>query len=294
MINKPNKVYKMKKKVSLVLSSGGARGLAHIGIIKELENRDYEIVSVSGTSMGSLVGGIYASGNLEKLVEWLYSLSTVDILKLFDFILSKNGLVKGDKVYKEMQKIIPDYEIENLLIPFVAVSTDLMNNKEIIHDKGSLYQAIRASTSIPTFFQPVKSNDTYLVDGGLLNPTPVNRIKRFEDDILVVVNVESQKNKTGVDNVRLEREAEPEKKINTLLPKGLSDQPGYFKILEKTIGIMLNRISELTIEKYNPDILITIDREKFGTYDFHKYDEIIRLGEEIAREKINEYESGNN
>jgi len=284
----------MKKKVSLVLSSGGARGLAHIGIIKELENRDYEIVSVSGTSMGSLVGGIYASGNLEKLVEWLYSLSTVDILKLFDFILSKNGLVKGDKVYKEMQKIIPDYEIENLLIPFVAVSTDLMNNKEIIHDKGSLYQAIRASTSIPTFFQPVKSNDTYLVDGGLLNPTPVNRIKRFEDDILVVVNVESQKNKTGVDNVRLEREAEPEKKINTLLPKGLSDQPGYFKILEKTIGIMLNRISELTIEKYNPDILITIDREKFGTYDFHKYDEIIRLGEEIAREKINEYESGNN
>lgn len=284
----------MKKKVSLVLSSGGARGLAHIGIIKELESRGYEICSVSGTSMGSLVGGIYASGNLDKLVEWLYSLSTVDILKLFDFTLSKNGLVKGDKVYKEMQKIIPDYEIENLLIPFVAVSTDLMNNIEIIHNKGSLYQAIRASTSIPTFFQPVKSNDTYLVDGGLLNPTPVNRIQRFENDILVVVNVESQKNKTGVDSIRLEREVEPEKKINTLLPKGLSDQPGYFKILEKTIGIMLNRISELTIEKYNPDILISIDREKFGTYDFHKYDEIIKLGEEIAREKINEYESGNN
>lgn len=281
----------MRKKVSLVLSSGGARGIAHIGIIKELENRGYEICSIAGTSMGSLVGGIYASGNLDILENWLYSLNAVDILKLFDFTLSKNGIVKGDKAYKEMQKIIPDYNIEDLNIPFVAVSTDIMNNIEIIHEKGSLYQAIRASTSIPTFFKPLKAENTYLVDGGLLNPTPVNRVKRFEDDILVVVNVESQKNKTGVDKMRLEPVIEPEKKEHNLLPRNLSDQPGYFKILEKTIGIMLNRISELTIEKYNPDILITIDRELFGTYDFHKYDQIIKFGENIAKEKISEYES---
>ncbi len=284
----------MRKKVSLVLSSGGARGIAHIGIINELEKRGYEICSIAGTSMGSLVGGIYASGNLDILVKWLYSLSAVDIIKLFDFTLSKNGIVKGDKAYKEMKKIIPDYNIEDLKIPFVAVSTDIMNNIEIIHDKGSLYQAIRASTSIPTFFKPLKAENTYLVDGGLLNPTPVNRVKRFENDILVVVNVESQKNKTGVDKMRLEPVVESEKKELTLLPRNLGDQPGYFKILEKTIGIMLNRISELTIEKYNPDILITIDRELFGTYDFHKYDQIIKFGEKIAGEKINEYESGNN
>ncbi len=281
----------MGKKVSLVLSSGGARGLAHIGIIKELEKRGYEISSVAGTSMGSLVGGIYASGNLDILIGWLYSLSTVDIFKLFDFTLSKNGIVKGDKVYKEMQKIIPDYNIEELPIPFVAVSTDILNNKEIIHDSGSLYQAIRASTSIPTFFKPLKSNDRYLVDGGLLNPTPVNRVSRTEGDILVVVNVESQKNKTGVDKLGLEVEVEQEKKLTNIIPNKLSNQPGYFKILEKTIGIMLNRISELTIERYNPDVLITIDRERFGTYDFHKYDEIIQFGGSIGKEKIDEYES---
>jgi NTE family protein len=280
-----------KKKVSLVLSSGGARGIAHIGIIEELEKRGYEICSIAGTSMGALIGGIYASGNIEIFKKWLYSLTKVEILKLFDFTLSKNGLVKGDKIFKEFRKFIPDRNIEELPIPFVAVSTDLMNNREIVFESGNLFQSIRASISIPTFFKPLISDDTVLVDGGLLNPTPVNREKRFDNDLLFVVNVEAQKNKTESEFKSLEKEGQPITKLNHILPIKLSDQPGYFEILNKTIGIMLNQISELTIEKYDPDMLITIDRELFGTYDFHRYLEIIEVGREIARIKLDEFEA---
>ncbi len=281
----------MGKKVSLVLSSGGARGIAHIGIIEELEKRGYEICSISGTSMGSLIGGIYASGNFEIFKKWLYSLTTVEILKLFDFTLSKNGLVKGDKIFKEFRKFIPDKNIEELPIPFVAVSTDIINNKEVVFESGSLFQAIRASISIPTFFKPLISGNTVLVDGGLLNPTPVNRVKRFDDDLLFVVNVEAQKNKTSSEYKSLEKEEQQTTKLNQILPIKQSDQLGYLQILNKTIGIMLNQISELTIEKYNPDMLITIDRERFGTYDFHRYSEIVEAGREIAKIKLDEFEA---
>jgi len=281
----------MEKKVSLVLSSGGARGIAHIGIIEELEKRGYEICSISGTSMGELIGGIYASGNFEILKKWLYSLTTVEILKLFDLTLSKNGLVKGDKIFKEFRKFIPDKNIEELPIPFVAVSTDLINNKEVVFESGSLFQAIRASISIPTFFKPLISGDTVLVDGGLLNPTPVNRVKRFENDLLFVVNVESLKNKTSSEYKSLEKEEHEITKLHQILPIKQSDHLGYLQILNKTIGIMLNQISELTIEKYNPDMLITIDRERFGTYDFHRYSEIVEAGREIAKIRLDEFEA---
>lgn len=284
----------MRKKVSLVLSSGGARGIAHIGIIEELEKRGYEICSIAGTSMGALIGGIYASGNIAVFKKWLFSLTKVEILKLFDFTLSKNGLVKGDKIFKEFRKFIPDTNIEELKIPFVAVSTDLMNNREIVFESGSLFQAIRASISIPTFFKPLISDDTVLVDGGLLNPTPVNRVKRFDNDLLFVVNVEAQKNKTKSEYKSLEKEDQQITKFNQILTIKTSDQPGYFQILNKTIGIMLNQISELTIQKYNPDMLITIDRELFGTYDFHRYEEIVEAGREMARIKLDEFEAQSN
>jgi len=284
----------MEKKVSLVLSSGGARGIAHIGIIEELEKRGYEICSIAGTSMGALIGGIYASGNIEVFKKWLFSLTKVEILKLFDFTLSKNGLVKGDKIFKEFRKFIPDLNIEELPIPFVAVSTDLMNNREIVFERGSLFQAIRASISIPTFFKPLISDDTVLVDGGLLNPTPVNRVKRFDNDLLFVVNVEAQKHKTKSEYKSLEKEDQQITKFNQILTIKTSDQPGYFQILNKTIGIMLNQISELTIQKYNPDMLITINRELFGTYDFHRYEEIVEVGREMARIKLDEFESRSN
>ncbi|HNW49745.1 MAG TPA: patatin-like phospholipase family protein [Prolixibacteraceae bacterium] len=278
----------VEKKVSLVLSSGGARGLAHIAVIDELEKRGYEIASIAGTSMGAFVGGIYASGNLNIFKEWMYSLKTIEIVKLFDITLSNNGLLKGERLFHELGKLFPDSLIENLPIPFAAVSTDILNNREVIHQSGSLFHAIRASISIPTFFQPFKTGNTYLVDGGLLNPTPVNRVKRFENDRLVVVNVETQHVDDEIEKMFYSKKAEG--KSTTVSPLKFIGMPGYFDLINKTIGLMLSQLADLTIEKYTPDLLINMNRNFFGTYDFHKYSEIIEFGNQIAVKKIDEYE----
>ncbi|MCF8359507.1 MAG: patatin-like phospholipase family protein [Prolixibacteraceae bacterium] len=277
------------KKVALVLSSGGARGIAHIGIIEELEKRGYEIGSVAGTSMGAFVGGMYASGNFKKFKDWMFSLSRVDIFKLFDVTISINGLVKGERLFETLSKIIPDQNIEDMSIPYAAVSTDIINCKEVVFDRGSMYKAIRASISIPTFFRPLESGDSYLVDGGLLNPTPIDRVKRNKGDVLIAVNVESN-TPDKPDEVKDKKKQKPKK--NSFFPFRENDLPGYVELVNKTIGIMLNRISELNIEKYNPDLVIRLERGLYGTYDFHKYEEIVERGREAAVKVLDQFESG--
>jgi len=179
----------MKPTVALVLGSGGARGIAHIGVIRELINEGYEISSISGTSMGALVGGVYAAGKLDEYETWLCSLSKMDVFNLVDFTLSTQGIIKADRVLKEMQKFIPDQKIEDLPIKYAAVTTDLKNKKEVVITQGSLYDAIRASISIPMVITPIQKVDTLFVDGGVLNPVPVNRVFRQENDMLVAVNL---------------------------------------------------------------------------------------------------------
>jgi len=266
-----------KKKVSLVLSSGGARGIAHIAVIDELESRGYEICSIAGTSAGAMIGGIYASGNFEIFKEWMFKLKPVDIVKLFDFSFSTNGLVKGDKIFLELGKLFPDQNIEDMTIPFVAISTDIINNKEVVLDKGSLFNAIRASISIPTFFKPLKKGDSLLVDGGLFNPAPVNRIKRFGNDLLMVVNVETLRNDFPLAS-EITDKPETQSILSSVIPFKYHGMPGYIQLVNKTIGIMLSQLADLTMEKYHPDLVININRDFFGTYDFHKYSEIMEIG----------------
>jgi NTE family protein len=288
VIQKNNIDCMSKKKVSLVLSSGGARGIAHIAVIDELERRGYEICSIAGTSAGAMIGGIYASGNLEIFKEWMFKLKPVDIVKLFDFSFGTNGLVKGEKIFMEMGKLFPDQNIEDLPLPYIAISTDIINNKEVIHDKGSLFHAIRASISIPTFFKPLKDGDDLLVDGGLLNPLPVNRIKRCDGDLLFVVNVETLHHHPEFD-IPSEQSINT-KKPNSVIPFKYHGMPGYLQLVNKTIGIMLSRLADLTLEKYEPDLVINIHRDLFGTYDFHKYSEIIETGQRYACAYLDRYE----
>ena len=288
----------MKKNVALVLGSGGARGVAHIGVINELLRQGYNITSISGTSMGALVGGIYATGNLKTFEEWMCSLSKLDVFNLVDFTLSLNGIVKGNKILKEMKEMIPDRNIEALPIPYAAVATDIINGKEVVLNKGSLYDAIRASISIPTVFTPFDYNGMKLVDGGVLNPIPVNRVKRHKDDILVVVNLGADKEYTAID--LKENHTDDDKKynkyiskiqnaINNITPKNKSDKIGYYNLLNKTTSLMIQKVSELTLEKYQPDVLIEIPHNLFGTYEFYKSKEIIEFGvreTKIALEKL--------
>ena len=146
----------MKQKVALVLSGGGARGIAHIGVIEALEEQEFEISSVAGTSMGALIGGIYALGKLEVYKDWLCTLDKMKVFALIDFTLSGQGFIKGDKVFHKMRELIADANIEDLKIPYTAVAADILNKKEVVFTKGSVLDAIRASIAIPTVFTPVK------------------------------------------------------------------------------------------------------------------------------------------
>lgn len=178
-----------KKEVALVLSSGGPRGFAYIGAIEELLERGYTITSVAGTSIGSLIGGIYAAGKLPEFKKWLFSLDKWNLFSLMDLSFGKNHFVRGDRIIEAINQIVPDVNIEDLKIPYKAIATDLYTGEEIIFDKGKLLPAIRASISIPSLFRPVKHDMTSFIDGAMTNCLPLNRIDRKEGDILVAFDV---------------------------------------------------------------------------------------------------------
>lgn len=179
----------MEKRVALVLSGGGPRGFAYIGAIEELESRGYKITSIAGTSIGSLIGGVYAAGKLDDVKQWLYSLDVWNMFSLIDFSLSMNHLVKGDRIISALKDIVPQINIEDLNIPYKAVATDLYTGEEVVFSSGDLFSAIRASISIPTLFKPVEYNDSLLIDGAMSNCLPINRVERTPGDILVAFDV---------------------------------------------------------------------------------------------------------
>ena len=193
------------KKVALALSSGGARGFAYIGALEELKARGYTVSSIAGTSIGSLVGGMYASGNLAKFKDWLFDLNTWKVFSLMDISLSMNSIVKGDRIIQSIQEIVPNIKIEDLNIPYCAIATDLYTGREVVFDSGDLYEAIRASISIPSMFRPVEYGNTLLVDGHSSNCLPLNRVKRTEGDILVGFDLnhfDAERIMTSVEDVR--------------------------------------------------------------------------------------------
>jgi len=295
----------MKKTVSLVLSSGGARGIAHIGVIEELENRGYTIGSVSGTSMGALVGGIYAAGGLKLLKEWMLTLDRLEVFSLVDFTLTRSGMVKGEKVLKEMRKLIPDKNIEDFSIPYTAIATDIINDKEVVFDKGSLYNAIRASISIPTVFTPFEHQGVKMVDGGVINPIPLNRVKRSENDLVVAVDVNARipfvstiSKKQIAEENKIKKDKRFSKyinllsgRINAFIPKHEKDKLGYFNLMNKTTSLMVHQLTRQSIKQYKPDVLINIPHQAFGTFDFYKTAEIIKMGEELTRKTLDDFEN---
>lgn len=290
----------MERKVSLVLSGGGARGIAHIGAIEEIKKQGFEISSISGTSMGALVGGVYALGKMEEFKNWLYSLDKIKVFKLIDFTFSSQGLIKGDKVLSTIKEFISDENIENLKISFAAVATDIVNKKEVVFTKGSIYDAIRASISIPTVFTPVKTENGLLVDGGVVNNIPINQVKRTVNDLLVVVNVNADipAFKSLVSKKEIDKKQSTYKKkiqdfskhLHKITPSNNKERLGYFNLIDKTINLMIHHMSEMTLETYSPDVLINISRESSSTFDFYKAEELVEIGRKaaiISLEKFN-------
>ena len=285
----------MKKNVALVLSSGGARGLAHIGAIEELERRGYCITSIAGCSMGALIGAMYAAGKLAEVKEWMVQLDKKKILSLVDFSFSLNHLVKGEKVMDALKEIVPDVNIEDLPIPYAAVATDWNSGKEVVYKKGSLYEAVRSSISIPLFFNPVRKGEMLLVDGGLVNGLPLNRVARVKGDLLVGVNVSTHDYKEE----KLMSDIIDKKTLAKSLPaaivKRIMDyQEGlglnYMTLLSRTISIMLEQNTRQQIIISKPDIAVQVQMKRYGGNDYDKAAEISLIGENKMRKALNEYE----
>ena len=289
----------MKKTIALVLSSGGARGVAHIGVIEELLANGYEIKAISGSSMGAVVGGVYASGKLEAFKEWICNLDKLEVFKLVDFTFSTQGFIRGEKVFNEMKKFIEDRKIEDLDIPFSAVATDIVNSKEVVFRKGSLYTALRASAAIPSVLKPSIIDGVELVDGGVINPIPIDHVKRNNEALLVVSDVNAA---IPYEKPRL-KDAENKvtdnqygamleqffKKWNNLIPKkenNSNKRLSYFEIVTKSVDMMQDKLSYYTVQYHQPDLYIEVSRESCNTFEFYKAKELIAAGRQAIRSAI--------
>ncbi|MGR6862086.1 patatin-like phospholipase family protein [Aliivibrio salmonicida] len=284
-----------KKTVSLVLGSGGARGLAHIGVIRWLEEHDFEIVSVSGCSIGTVIGGVYAAGKLDEFETWMRTVTKLDIVSLMDFNWGKGGLIKGDKVMNRLGHILGDLNIEDLAIPYTAVAADISNEKEVWLQKGSLLQAIRASISLPLYLMPIEFNGKTLIDGGVLNPVPIAPTFGDHSDITLAVNLAGELShklddfkeiQIDISENELEEDTSFHRKVSdyfgSLTAKTSRIDLGMYDIANQAFDAMQSTIARQKLAAYPPDITVEIARDACGTFEFERTAEMIDLGYERA------------
>lgn len=285
---------KKKRDVALVLSSGGARGLAHIGAIEELEAHGYHISSIAGCSMGALIGGVFAAGKLNAFREWMQTIDRKKMLELIDFSFSLNHLVKGTRIIEAIMEFVPDVAIEDLPIPYCAVATDLKAGREVVFNKGSLFKAIRASISLPSFYEPVQYDDMVLIDGGVMNPIPLNRVKRHAGDMLIGVDVSGRDYKEGWSRMfgltgRQKRDTSLKSKIlDILIPDNI--EFNYFSVLSRTSSLMIHQNSILMEKLMKPDLIVDVQMGNYGTFDFDKSEKIIAIGRQKTSQAVDKYE----
>ena len=283
-----------KKDVALALSSGGARGLAHIGAIEELEAQGYRIGSIAGCSMGALIGGVYAAGKLKEFREWMKTIDRKKMLELTDFSFSINHIVKGTRIIEAIMEFVPDMDIEALPIPYCAVATDWKAGREVIFRKGSLFEAIRASISLPTFYEPVRRNGMILIDGGVINPIPLNRVKRQSGDILVGVDVSGHdyKAQSELHDELIERRRKHRslaaQVIDKLIPDNLDFN--YYTMLSRTSSLMIRQNSILMAKLMKPDMLVDIQMNRYGSFDYDKSEKLVAIGRLKTSLAISKYE----
>ena len=270
------------KTVSLVLSCGGARGYAHIGVIEVLEKKGYKIKAISGSSMGAVIGGIYATGKLETYKEWVMSLAKFDVLRMLDISFNRKGLFKGDKIISYLESLIGDINIEEFPINYTAVSVDIVKQKEVWFNKGPLFEAIRASIAIPTIFTPLEKDGMILLDGGMLNPIPIAPVLNENNDLIIAVNVNSNK-KPDFSHVSYKIQENNE-----------SHSMNIFFIMSTSISIMQDTIGRFKIASYSPDIIIDISKDYCNIFDFHRAKEMIEIGKIISEIELQKYEMTNN
>jgi len=302
------------KTISLVLGSGGARGLAHIGVIRWLEEHNYQIKVISGSSIGALIGGIYAAGKLDEYEAWLSKLSKTDFLALMDIAWDRSGLIKGEKLVTMLKDLIGDPNIEDLPITYTAVATDINHEKEVWLQKGSLIDAMRASYALPMIFTPQEYQGLTLVDGGVLNPVPIAPTFGQNTELTIAVNLGAKAAKiqapceTESSLESTESENTPEQSNNeqsskptewaTLVAsvkafftpaKSNLKQPftwDVYEVSNKAFDSMQSSIARQQLAAYPPDITINIARDACGMLEFTRVKEMIDLGYQTAEETL--------
>jgi NTE family protein len=278
------------KTVSLVLGSGGARGMAHIGVIRCLQDKGYNIKYISGTSIGALVGGIYAAGKLDEYSKWVTELDKTNLLRLLDWSFRRGALFKGDKIIGVLEKLIGNSNIEDLPIGFTAVATDLQGEREVWFNSGPLFDAIRASIAIPMVFEPVMHMNRLLVDGGLVNPIPIAPVLNEQSDLIIAVDLNAAQEHPMVAQKLPEQRNEDTSEyrlmissfIEKFLPQGETQEPdnypGLFDLIIQSMDVMQTTIARFKLAGYTPDVTINIPRDACAFFEFYRARELIDLG----------------
>jgi NTE family protein len=286
--------------VSLVLGSGGARGLAHIGVIEWLVKNNFKIRSIAGSSVGALIGGIYAAGQLDNYAHWVMALNRIDVIRLLDLSFSRDGLFKGERIMGVLQGLIGDRNIEDLPISFTAVATDVDAGDEVWLNRGSLFDAIRASIALPTIFTPYRYQNKRLLDGGLVNPVPIAPTLNDNTDLTIAVNLgakpEAEFNRPERVRTAMRTETRDHLRIKQFIDnlqqrlggRG-SDEMGLFDVVSKSLDIMQTTIARFKLAANYPDVVIDIPRNVCFFYEFHRARELIEVGRHKAEEALTKF-----
>ncbi|MDP2869791.1 MAG: patatin-like phospholipase family protein [Methyloversatilis sp.] len=283
--------------VSLVLGSGGARGLAHIGVIRELESRGYDIRAISGSSMGALVGGIHALGGLGAYEKWVTALGQSDMLRLLDLTLSGGGLIRGEVLIQRLRELVGECNIEDLPLDYTAVAVDIERGREVWLSDGSLFEAIRASMAVPSVFTPHAYRGRLLVDGGLLNPVPVAPTLRTLTDLTVIVDLNGE----AVMPPPLHVDADPGllARLRRYLPGGIGN--GAVKVAEsglamsdvlmRSLETMQAALTRRNLAVFWPDVVISVPKNTCRFHEFHLASPLIEYGRRLAVDALDRLEA---
>jgi len=284
-------------KVGMALGSGGARGLAHVGVLKALKELDIPIDYVSGSSMGALVGAIYSSSvSIDPLESLADEFNWRKMLKLFLPTLSKEGLIDGDKIVELLENNLEYRKFSELQMPFAVETTDIQTGNLHTITQGDLVDAVRASISIPLIFTPVRRDGKILVDGGLVSPVPVKSVRSLGADFIIGVNVLA-KSRSWMSSDKMHKQFQSGK--SNILSRLFQQSSGketederkqsnlnFVMILTQTIGTSVSKLADFQLQVEQPDIVIEPDTSSINIYDFHRGGELIDSAYEMTIEII--------
>jgi len=293
----------MKK--AIALGGGGAKGYAHLGVLKALKELDIHFDIVTGTSIGSFVGAVYAGGGIEKLEEISLKINIADLPRILAPAFSKHGLLSGNYINQLLKKVITQEKIEELPIKYAAVCVDINKGETVRFTEGNLGMAIRSSIAIPGLFTPVIDGDRFLVDGGVMEPVPVNSARKLGADFVIAVDLiskfktfsEEAGTKGILDDLPFKTEIDHLgnyiKKLGETLylfekDKKLFNDKTVVDIVQRISVISQSRMIENQVQLGNPEIVITPDVTEIGVLDFHKSKEGIEAGYKATKEKLPE------